>query len=138
MLALFLFQRYGIAVPILVFLTTLLGELLADKAYGPGYYSSHLWVTGVAFLLSGLGLSALVMWIAPPSHDNPAKYGLLRDVELGHYYDEDDTRLAKLKNFVVQPSGTDHFCYFPLNWCALVLMLVGTLLIMYDSLQSSS
>ena len=134
MLALFFFQRYGIAVPILVFLTTFLAEVLADRAYGAGYYNSHLWVTGVAFVLSGVSLAVLVLGIAPPSQDQPAQYGLLRDVELGRYYDDNDTPQAKLKNFVVQPSGTDHFCYFPLNWCALVLMVVGTVMIMYNAL----
>ena len=115
MFLLFLFQRYGIAVPILVVVTTLLAEVLADHAYGAGYYSSHAWVTGVAFVLSGLALCALVLFLAPPTADNPATYGLLRDVELGRYYDSDETPQAKLKNFVLQPSGTDHFCYLPLN-----------------------
>ena len=132
MIALFLFQRYGIAVPILVFMTTLLAEVVADNAYGAGYYSSHAWVTGVAFLLSGLSLAALVMALAPPTVENPAQYGLLRDVEMGRFYDDDDTAAAKVKNFVLQPSGTDHFCYFPLNWCALVLMVVGMVLILFD------
>ena len=139
MLAFFFCQRYGAAVPIVVFLSTLLAEVWADHAYGAGYYSSHLWVTGIAFLFSGVSLAALVVWIAPPSpHDNPATYGLLRDVELGRFYDDNDTAQAKLKNFVLQPSGTDHFCYFPLNWCALVLIVLGSGMILYDSLRSSS
>ena len=134
MFALLLFQRYGIAVPILVFVSTLLMETVLDAHYGPGYYSRHAWVTGVALVFSGGALAALVWAIAPPSDMEPARYGLLRDVELGQYYDHTETTKAKLKNFVLQPSGTDHFCYFPLNWCALVLLGVGALLVVYGAL----
>jgi hypothetical protein len=138
MFAFFVSRRYGVAVPVVLFLVVWLIELLVDHKLGSGYFSSHFWSIGLSLFLSGVILTVMAVLIDDEhvytknnNNNNHGGYSSLLvegDMETGRYC---------LHNFVKEPSQTDMFCYVPFNYCALALLGGGVLIMFLQLLPIS-
>ena len=130
--ALFVFRRYGLAVPISIFVIGLLLQTILDKQHGGGYYASHLWAIGLNLLLSGIVTGIISCIVECPPSTGGGSYSSL--LNIGDGFSEKVSEVGNdlgehLDHFFTGASEDDAFCYVPLNRCAMALMAVGSVLI---------
>jgi hypothetical protein len=116
------FRRYGIAVPVVVFVVGLLLQTILDHKYGSGYYSSHFWSTGLSLFLSGVILTTMAYLLDDEKTYGQSEYTLVKgDVEVAR---------DCVESFINSPSQADMFCYIPFNYCARAITGVGILVML--------
>jgi hypothetical protein len=122
MISIFVFRRYGLAVPVTWFLVGWLLQTIIDQKYGSDYYTSHFWTVGLSFFLSGVLLTVMAYLVDDENTYKQDGYSLadVKDIEVGNC----------VQNFVNSPSQSDIFCYVPFNYCALLFMGVGVLVML--------
>ena len=120
------FRRYGIAVPVVLFLVGLLIQTILDHKYGSGYYTSHFWSTGLSLFLSGLILTTMAYLLDDENTYGQSGYSLVKG-------DVEDARDC-VEKFISSPSQADMFCYIPFNYCAVAMMGVGVLVMLLQLL----
>ena len=153
MIGIFVFQRYGVIVPIALLAMGLLVEYVVDNKFGDGYYGSsgnHIWTFGVVLTLSGIIISLMAYYVDDnrrnrdglPSYDslllddggNSDGSGSNNNSKLNWFnptFTTSTTTTMKenIRDFVMEPSTNDHFCYVPMNYCGLGLLGCGIVLI---------
>ena len=79
-------------------------------------------------ILSGLLVGLLVWFVAPPTTDQAYEaVGELPKTTMDQPQVMAREQIS-LRDFVTVPSQTDHFCYLPLNWCAVGLVGLGAII----------
>ncbi|CAB9529326.1 expressed unknown protein [Seminavis robusta] len=127
MFAICVYRRFGLAVPIVLFVVALLMELTIDHSWGKGYYESHFWSIGLSVLISGIIVAAVAYHVDDDNKFNQEGYSLLDgDLELGNF-----------GLFLTEPQESDMFCFVPLNWCALALIGMGVILMLLQLIPAS-
>ena len=141
MFTFFVFRRYGIAVPVVLFLVAFLMETILDNKYGTGYYYNHFWSIGLSIFLSGILLTTIAFLV---DEQNSTSYSRNGTSGSGRYTSlvkgvvEGDVEIGNcLENFVTEPSEQDMFCYIPFNYCALALVGLGILTMLLQVLPIS-
>lgn len=134
MFAVCVFRRFGLSVPVTLFLVGLLLESTLDKKYGSGYFTSHLWAIGLNLLLSGIITGVISCIVDPPdAGGSSAGYSPLDISDIGDKIEEvGSSARDSLEHFITEPSEEDMFCYVPLNWCSLALSILGIIFICVD------
>jgi hypothetical protein len=153
MFTFFVFQRFGLAIPITLMIVGVICQRWYDSTQGPGYYSSHLAPMGLTLFVTGLINAVISLLVTVDSSHfagssvtsssgsgTSGKYSSLL-IESGG--DGAGTNLEQLKtnlrnkveNFVHESSGDDSFCYVPLNRCSQVLMAVGIVVMVVGAFQ---
>jgi hypothetical protein len=136
MFAFFVFRRYGLAVPVVLFLVAFVMETILDNKYGHGYYYNHFWSIGLSIFLSGVLLTVIAILVDEQNATSDSRGGgytslvkgvLEGDVEIGN----------RFENLVPEPSEQDMFCYIPFNYCALALIGLGILTMLLQLLPIS-
>ena len=149
MIGIFVFQRYGVIVPIALLAMGLLVEYIVDNKFGDGYYggSNHIWTFGVVLTLSGIIISLMAYYVDDNRRNRdglPSYDSLLLD-DGGDGSNNSNSKLnwfnptfttsttttmkENIRDFIMEPSTNDHFCYVPMNYCGLGLLGCGVLLI---------
>lgn len=144
MLALFIFRRYGFIAPLTVLLTGATMQFAVDQKYGADYFLEHFWSIGLCLFISGLITGTIVYnWLDPPSWSSRGAYSTLDSTGFLPKTTQDvveamscDNCWDSAREFVSEPSEQDHFCYVPLNWCAVGLVGLGTVLFTVGMFQS--
>ena len=149
MIGIFVFQRYGVIVPIALLAMGLLVEYVVDNKFGDGYYGSsgnHIWTFGVVLTLSGVIISLMAYYVDDNRRNRDSSDGLpsydsllLDDGGDGssnnnsklNWFNPTTTTTMKenIRDFIMEPSTNDHFCYVPMNYCGLGLLGCGIVLI---------
>lgn len=130
MFAICVFRRFGLAVPITLFLLAWLLQSFLNHKHGDGYYYKHYWAIGLSFFLAGI-LTGIISCIVSP----PSGYSSLLDV--GDSLEEVGTNVKEsLDHYLTEDSEDDMFCYIPLNRCSLALTILGIVLVCLDPILS--
>uniref|UniRef100_A0A7S4K2M8 Uncharacterized protein n=1 Tax=Odontella aurita TaxID=265563 RepID=A0A7S4K2M8_9STRA len=145
MFTFFVFRRYGVLVPVLLLLVGYLVETLADKQFGAGYYSNHLWAIGLDLLITGTIVGVVAYIVGDHSLNTEGNCCLPTYLPLDMDDDKDSPLLNSdlttrgsnflercsscLQTFIEEPSEKDHFCFVPMNWCALAMSALGLMFV---------
>ena len=154
MIGIFVFQRYGLVVPIALLAMGLVVEYIVDNKFGDGYYgsSNHIWTFGVWLILSGIIVSLIAYYVDDDGRNRdgssdgsglPSYDSLLEETD-GNGEGNNSNNISKLncfnpttsmtmsttmkenmRDFIMEPSTKDQFCYVPMNYCGLALIGCG-------------
>ena len=127
MFAVCVYRRYGLLVPVVLFVVALLMELAVDHSQGKGYYGSHYWTIGLSVFLTGILLGVAAYQVDDTNTYKQDGYSLL----------DGDLELGNLSLFVTEPQDSDMFFYVPLNWCAIALTGLGVVLMFMELVPST-
>lgn len=118
MFTIFVFRRYGLAVPVAFFLVGLLLQVGLNKTGA----ADGLWVVGVDLFLTGVICAAISCAVTDNAPSTTAAYKSLLE---GDMEEAGSDCRDSLEHFCTDDSSEDMFCYIPLNRCSVALMALG-------------
>jgi hypothetical protein len=136
MFAVCVFRRFGLAVPVTLFLVGFLLQVTLDHKHGDGYYSKHSWTIGLSLFLTGIITGIISCTVDPPSTTSSGYSSLLEMSSDSKIQEAGSNVRESLDRFLMENSEEDQFCYIPLNRCSLALTVLGLFLICLDPFLS--
>lgn len=149
----FVFRRLGMIIPVCLFVPTVLLLVARDKIVGAEDGSSnsaysnptdHLGLVGLGLVLGGL-LMLFAALKTPPSSSTSSSATTTYDsvaTSGGGKMDSMDIETAapvtispdvgiteRLQQMIAEPDMNHHFCFIPLNTCAVITTFVGCLVL---------
>jgi hypothetical protein len=102
----------GFLVAVITFGSCLITNFVLDEQFGEGYYSSHLWASGLALFVGGMISSAV---------------GFALKMRTDRFVIDEETGERMIIN-----QSSHSFFFVPMHWAGLLIVGAGAVIAVYD------